>query len=278
MKDIEVYRIAETKVNREEVGRWLDKLGADEVELDDSGISDPSLLVALAAKRCYNSFQPGLNPNVTRIRKDWVEYLDNILASGHGSVLEHSCYTYAIEGCTRVFTAEMNRHRAGVGISEASLRYIRFEKEGIDLWLPPSLQEDDPTFYCDEMTVDEVEGRKEETIQRFLEVLNKIQEEYNYLCELWGLDTLKSFGVKKKITSMLRRIVPLGVQVGGVWTMNLRAMRHIISMRYNEHAEEEICMIFSMILSDIMRSNPELFGDFLFDCETGYHVPRYWKV
>ena len=70
----------------------------------------------MAAKRCYMSFEAGLNPNVTRVRKDLTEYLDNVLKSGHGSVLEHATYTFAIENVSRVFTGELNRHRAGVGI------------------------------------------------------------------------------------------------------------------------------------------------------------------
>ena len=56
-----------------------------------------TMLIALAGKRCYQSFQTSLNPNITRIRKDYVTYFDNILASGHGSVLEHSVYNFAIE-------------------------------------------------------------------------------------------------------------------------------------------------------------------------------------
>ena len=39
------------------------------------------------------SFEAGLNPNVTRVRKDITAFIDNILKARHGSVLEHSTYT-----------------------------------------------------------------------------------------------------------------------------------------------------------------------------------------
>src|ERR1700687_5902785 len=136
--EIEIFNIASTTVDQVEVRRWLTHVGAPDFVVPVQ-VTEPALLIALAAKRCYMSFEPGLNPNVTRVRSDYVEYFDNILRSGHGSVLEHAVYTYAIEGVSRVFTAEMNRHRAGWAISEGSLRFIRFDKS-IPYWLAESLR------------------------------------------------------------------------------------------------------------------------------------------
>ena len=138
---IKIFQIASTKVNKEEVRRWLDFIGAVNYQIPDGGaVSNPALVIALASKCCYKSFEPGLNPNVTKVRQDMVDYFDNILKSGHGSVLEHAVFSFAIENVSRVFTAEMNRHRAGWAISERSLRFCRFG-ENIPYWLPTSLQE-----------------------------------------------------------------------------------------------------------------------------------------
>ena len=139
--EIEVFPIAHTVVDRAQVQAWLNRLGANEFEIPpQEAVSDPSLAVALASKRCYLSFQPSLNPNVSKVRSDMTQYLDNILKSGHGSVLEHSTYSFAIEGISRVFSGEMNRHRAGWAISEGSMRYIRFTD--IPWWMPLSLRDD----------------------------------------------------------------------------------------------------------------------------------------
>ena len=102
--EIEIFNISRTTVDRNEVERWLQRLGCEEFVIpEEEAISDPALLIALAGKRCYLSFEKGLNPNITQIREDYVKYFDNILASGHGSVCEHSVYSFAIEGVSRVF-------------------------------------------------------------------------------------------------------------------------------------------------------------------------------
>ena len=144
--EINIFNIARTAVDVKEVQKWMDFLGANEFfeeqfnNSSEKPCSDGALLVAMAAKRCYKSFQVGMNPNITKVRKDLCEYLDNILASGHGSVLEHAVYSFAIENISRVFTGEMNRHRAGWSISEGSMRYIRYDE--IPYWLPTSLRLD----------------------------------------------------------------------------------------------------------------------------------------
>src|SRR3954470_18901298 len=54
-------------------------------------------------RMCYRSWAPGLNPNVTRVRADSTAYLENILRSAHGSVLEHANYSFVFHNVSRVF-------------------------------------------------------------------------------------------------------------------------------------------------------------------------------
>ena len=214
--------------------------------------------------QCYNSFEVGLNPNVTAIRESWVEYLDNILASGHGSVLEHASWTFAIEGVSRVFTGEMNRHRAGCAISEASMRYIRMSDMGF--WMPLSL------LPC-EGDSEELLEKKKESRRIFQDVFKGIEHFYSHLESVWGInDPGIAFSEKKKLTSMFRRIVPMGVATGGVWTMNLRALRHVLAMRMSPAAEEEIHLVAGMILKVMQAEEPVIFGDFILG------QPKYVKV
>lgn len=268
---IEIFNIGRTAVDRAEVRKWLDYMNAHNYELPiEDEISDPSLLVALAAKRCYMSFEVGLNPNVTKVRSDMVDYFDNILKSRHGSVLEHAVYTYAIEGVSRVFTAEMNRHRAGWAISEGSLRFIRFDKE-IPYWLPTSLCEDpsdDP----------DLAERKQASRSLFARAFASQEYFYSQLLDVWDMDdTDKNFHYKKTVTSCLRRTIGMGVATGGVWTGNIRALRHVISMRTAEGAEEEIFHVFGRIAQDIVSKEPLLFGDFEQE-SNGVWTAKNWKV
>lgn len=200
-----IENIARMAIDRDAVRRWLDHIGATEFEIPGpETISDPALLVALAAKRCYMSFEPGLNPNITKVRQNLVQYLDNILVQGHGSVIEHAVYSFAIEGVSRVFTAEMNRHRAGWAISEGSLRFIRFDKE-IPFWMPTSLCAD-PNDDAD------LAERKAQSREVFMQAFALQEQSYAELLEIWGMEEgSKNFAYKKRVTSCLRRIVGMGV-------------------------------------------------------------------
>lgn len=272
LSEISVRCLARTVVDREEVRAWLDEMGAFEFEIpSEEAVSDPALLVALAAKQCYMAFQPGLNPNVTKVRKDMVEYLDNVLKQRHGSVLEHAVFTFGINGCSRVFTGEMNRHRAGVGISERSMRYIRYDK--ISFWMPECLR--------DESTV--IPGREEKkrlSRKRLMEEFESQERMMAFFSELWKEELTAegtgAFHIKKVLTSAFRRGIGMGIATGGVWTLNLRALRHIIALRTDPGAEEEIAHVCREIGRIMLKNVPEIFADFR---ETnGVMVPEYWKV
>lgn len=279
-------------MDREEVAKWLEYLKASPEFIDEmldedvNPATDPALLIALAAKRCYMSFEPGLNPNVTKVRKDLTEYFDNILKSGHGSVLEHAVYTFAFEGVSRVFTGEMNRHRAGVGISEGSMRYIRYRD--IPYWLPTSITlnnleiaatRETEQLHPDMVDVLKLANKKRHSQQVFARAFKQDEANYKELEEIWA-DELKpdaKFAGKKHITSMMRRIIPMGVATGGVWTMNMRAMRHIVALRASPAAEEEIVHVFSRIAKYLSETEPMMFGDFS-ETPEGYWVPKFPKV
>jgi thymidylate synthase (FAD) len=279
-KKIKVKLIAQTQINREEMVEWIRELGFKEYELppvdEEKGITPSAILIMAAAKRCYNAFDLGVNPNLKKVRTDLASYLENIFASGHGSVVEHATYSFSIEGATRVFTAEMNRHRAGTAISEGSLRYIRFDNIGY--WEPHSIQEQDQILANLEkhFGVDGLKERKMLTRTIFKTIFREVEQAYIHLCGLWEIDKLESFKEKKLLTSMFRRIVPMGCSTGGVWTLNVRALRHVLTMRGSEHAEEEIFEVADQIANIMVRKEPFLFGDF--KKENGAWKPKFMKI
>jgi thymidylate synthase (FAD) len=253
------------------VSAWLKDMGADEFEAeysngDHDGISDPAFVVALAAKQCYMAFQPSLNPNLTKVRKDMVEYLENILKQAHGSVMEHAVYTYGINGCSRVFTGEINRHRAGVAISERSMRYIRYQN--IEFWMPLCFRDDGEIGTL----------QQREASRTVLTTAFEMQEAMMHQFEIIWQDQLMggNFHTKKVLTSAFRRGIGMGIATGGVWSFNLRAMRHILALRTSAGAEEEIVHGCMKIGRDIIEDCPELFADF--QEKNGSLVPTYWKV
>ena len=296
----EVFLIAKSTVQDAEVAEWLRRLGCSEQTIsnygdtrDSHGLSlktNGERLIEMAGRRCYLSFQPDLNPNVTRIRADITEYCENILRQSHGSVLEHASFTFAIEGVSRVFTGEMNRHRAGVAVSEGSMRYIRFNDIPCTqtplLTITDTDKEDDDYKKYERMNMDgnilslnSVAYKKARTREVFERLFGFAEMCYSDLQCIW-YDELKpesTFKWKKHITSLIRRIIPMGVATGGVWTMNIRALRHICAMRCSEAAEEEIALVAGKMLEIMMREEPSLFGDFHLN-EKMYWTPKYAKV
>ncbi|MCE4621509.1 MAG: FAD-dependent thymidylate synthase [Desulfurococcales archaeon] len=50
------------------------------------------------------------------------EWIGELIRRGHGSPLEHSVYTFSVEGCSRVFTHQLVRHRIA-SYTQQSMRY-----------------------------------------------------------------------------------------------------------------------------------------------------------
>lgn len=271
--DIRIFRLAQTAVNPEAVQLWLKDMGANEFLGDYDGgayddVTDPAMLVALAAKQCYMAFEPSLNPNLTKVRKDMFDYLENVLKQAHGSVLEHAVFTYAINGCSRVFTGEMNRHRAGVGISERSMRYVRYDN--IQFWMPVCFRDaDDDT--------EELRRKKQLSRSQLEDAFDYQEDMMAAFANIWKEELAgTNFHTKKVLTSAFRRGIGMGIATGGVWTLNARALRHVLALRTSPGAEEEIVDVCMKIGRDMIETCPELFGDFTDD---GVSLkPAYWKV
>jgi muramoyltetrapeptide carboxypeptidase LdcA involved in peptidoglycan recycling len=85
------------------------------------------------------------------------------------------------------------------------------------------------------------------------------------------------FAQKKELTSLFRRGIGMGCATGGVWSGNIRALRHVITMRCEPAAEEEILHVFSRVAVMMKEKEPMLFGDFYRD-DNGYWRPKYRKV
>lgn len=265
-----VTLIARPQIAAFGMAEYLERVGgvswADRVFVK-TDIKDPELLVEFAGRLCYRSWEAGLNPNVTKVREDSAAYLRNILSSGHGSVLEHAQFSFVIENCSRVFTHEQVRHRAGVAYSQESMRYVRLTE--IPFWVPGSLMRTP-------------EGKSEDEHDAFLSYIRDLLEAMEafqvHAAEYYGLDDEGvGFAHKKAITSALRRFAPIGVSTALVLSANIRAIRHMIEMRTAEAAEEEIRAVYSQIGQIMVEEAPLLFGDYEPQADGSWKTP-YGKV
>ena len=229
---------------------WLDRRLGDE-DRPNAG----EMLVEFGGRACYRSWEPGLNPNVTRVRTDPTEYFANILRSAHGSVLEHANYSFALRNVSRVFTHELVRHRAGSAFSQESLRYVRLTDIGFRV--PPAL---------------------EPVRDQVISIVEQLEDFQVTAANELGIDAEGiPFHVKKEVTSALRRLAPIGLSTDIVWTANARTLRHVIEMRTAEGAEEELRLVFDKIARAMLEEAPGLFQDFVCQ-DDGSWVPEHRKV
>jgi thymidylate synthase (FAD) len=255
----QVFLVARPAVIADGMRAYLESVGGsswlDMREQARGELSDGELLAEFGGRMCYRSWEPGLNPNVTRIRTDQQQYFANVLQSAHGSVLEHANYSFALRNCSRVFTHELVRHRAGSAFSQESLRYVRLTDIGFRV--PPAL-----------------EPLREQVIS----IVEQLEEFQLSAAERLDIDSGEMpFHVKKEITSALRRLAPIGLSTDILWTANVRTLRHVIEMRTASGAEEELRLVFDRVAEIMKTEAPSLFQDFA-KSEDGSWIPEWRKV
>lgn len=215
--------------------------------LDDPTVLTPGAqLCKVAGQTCYASFGPKrtMNDNAER-------YFDNIMASGHGSVLEHANYSFLLYGISRSLTHELIRHRAGFGYSQLSQRYVtgrvlRFVER-------PEFQDG------------------AELHESFLRRIDRSHAEYHALAEKLLTEQRSGTAIlsaeaatdlRKKVNQSARAVLPNETETIIVTTGNVRAWRHFIEMRASDHSEVEIRALAVRVFLCLRLIEPILFGDY----------------
>jgi len=258
----EVYFIAESKLRQEEIERYLTDIGTDWRQ--EKNVSDAETLMEIGGRMCYRSWEPYTpekplctNPNVTKVRKGNKTYIGNVLNQRHGSILEHAQVSLLFRDVSRVFTHEIVRHRAGTAISQESLRYVRLDD--IPFWIPKALA-DDPNI-----------------VGKIMDFVLKGEELQREMADFYKINDSSNFHQKKQWTSAFRRVAPIGTATSILVSGNLRAWRHIISMRTSEGAEEEVRLVIGKAAKILKENYPNVFQDMIQN-ENGEWVFENWKV
>lgn len=238
------FIIGETKVDKEGLKSMLEEIGVPEWTSD--GESDAEVLVEAAGKLCYMSFDTSLNKNLTKTggRNNFDYIQDGIVATGHGSVLEHVTVNIVFTNVSRVLTHELVRHRPGAAYSQTSGRYVRTDE--LHFWMPQVIRENV-----------ELAGLFEEAIMHQEDIIRRMEE-------VSGINRMKSkgdFDKKKKLTSAFRRIIGNGVANNIKATYNHRALRHLCQVRTSRHAEEEIRLVFNALFVQLADRYPAIYAD-----------------
>lgn len=235
-----VFLIGETRVLDEGLQAYLNHVGVPGWTTDAP--SDSERLCEVYGRLCYRSFEPGLNPNVTRVRKGNAKYLGHVLEVGHGSVLEHAVLNFIFADVSRVFTHELVRHRAGTAISQESLRFVRLDR--LSAYVPSHIREDEAGMAI------------------FAKTLEQLEEVQGSLAKAYGIEGEKKFDRKKKLTSAFRRVAPEGLATTIGWSCNFRTLRHVIEMRTAPDAEEELRFVFGKVYELVKDRYTSLMSDY----------------
>ncbi len=231
-----VYVIGRQAVVDEELARFL----ADEgmAFTTDTRVA-AEILNEVAGRTCYMSFGKG--------RKSNQEYLDNILTSKHGSVLEHAVWNLLITGVSRALTHELVRHRAGFGYSQLSQRYV--DESEARYVVPPLYRENEELRRRWQQTIDCVRKAYVELAEATTQYVQQKQPE------------MAPRDRRKWARQAARSILPNACETKIFVTGNSRAWRHFLELRGSPHADTEIRLLAVEIGRVLKQESPNIFRD-----------------
>ena len=234
-----VYLVGCSAVNPGGRGRFLDDHGFDGWSTDAPGAGEH--LIEAAGRLCYMSFskpRPGGNK----------AYLEHILESGHGSVLEHATFSFIIAGIPRSLTHQWIRHRAGWAYSEQSQRFC--DSSEVAFIVPPEIDEEFGTFQ------DWFEACRMAAVS-YRRLAAKLSKKFAHIEDKTSR--------RKRAREAARSVLPECAETRIFATANVRALRHFVELRGSLHADAEIRRLALAILKVLKSEAPNLFPDFEVD-------------
>jgi len=229
-----VRLVGSSAVDDAEVDRFLDEHG---VQWSTDTEVGGERLAEMAGRLCYMSFGKG--------RKTNHEYLGHILEVAHGSVLEHSAWSFVITGVSRSFTHELVRHRAGFAYSQLSQRYV---DESDAEYVEPDCIGDDPELH--RIWMDAVAQAHDAYVKLVDGLAAKFADHPDR--------TMR----RKMARQAARSVLPNATETKIFVTANARALRHFIELRGTPDADIEIRAVAVQMLQILREKAPNLFGDF----------------
>ena len=186
---------------------------------------NPDRTTAAAARLCYSPI--GAAELVEKMTDEQVEkLLDKIVGMGHFSTLEHSSFTFAIEGVSRTLTHQLVRHRIA-SYNQQSQRYVK--EVAMETITPPSIL------------------ARPESAKKYQEFMKNVQNFYNELIES---------GVDKEDA---RYVLPNAAETKIVVTMNARSLLNFFELRCCTRAQWEIRKLAEEMLKQVKVVAPVLF-------------------
>ena len=194
---------------------------------------EPDKLIAAAGKLCYSDSPASeIMENLTPEAVD--KFIGILIKLGHSSPIEHSSFSFGVDGVSRALTHQVVRHRMA-SFSQKSQRYV--SENGFSYVIPPEIEK--------------IEDAKE----LFVDTMEAISESYSSINQM-----LRENGRKEEEANEDSRFVlPNACTSSMVITMNVRELLHFFNQRCCNRAQWEIRELADEMLRQCKQVAPLLF-------------------
>lgn len=200
---------------------------------------NPEKLPGMAAKLTHSKSKPeDLEKSSEKELKNILEY---VMKLGHTSVIEHSCFTFAISDVSRSLTHQLVRHRIA-SYAQQSQRYVNLNEP--NYVTPPEIKKD----------------KKME--KAYDKTMKNIWDEYNKLLDL---------GIPAEDA---RYVLPNATCTNIIVTMNARSLLNFFELRCCMHAQWEIRQLANKMLKEVQKVAPIIFKKAGPSCKTKNYCPE----
>ncbi|GAC1443186.1 MAG: FAD-dependent thymidylate synthase [Chloroflexota bacterium] len=237
--DPKVYLVGRSQIDGDAVQQFLDNEATHWITDTENGTE---LISELAGRLCYLSFGDKQG------RRSNKEYLTNIIAMEHGSVLEHAVWNFIVTGVSRSLTHELIRHRAGWGYSQLSQRFV--DESDTD-FVEPDIIANDPNLHT--LWLQSIQQSHEAYCSLAAGLAEKLERER---------PELKGRNKRIQARQAARSVLPNATETKIFMTANARSLRHFIEYRGAPDAEPEIRKVALALLAIMSAEAPNIFGDY----------------
>lgn len=184
----------------------------------------PDRVPALAAKLTHSNTTPEDLMDSSNHELEGI--LNHVMKLGHTSVVEHSCFTFAISEVSRSLTHQLVRHRIA-SYSQQSQRYVNLMEP--QYVIPPKI------------------AKNPRLKKAYQTTMKTIWKEYNELLSL---------GIPAEDA---RFVLPNATFTNIIVTMNARSLLNFFDLRCCLHAQWEIRQLASLMLKEVKKVAPVIF-------------------
>lgn len=185
---------------------------------------NPEKIPAMAAKLTHSKTKPEDLDKTSD--KELKAILNQVMNLGHTSVIEHTCFTFAISDVSRSLTHQLVRHRIA-SYAQQSQRYVDLKEP--NYVTPPKIAEN------------------KKMKKAYDETMKNIWKEYNKLLDM-GIPAEDS-----------RFILPNATCTNIMVTMNARSLLNFFELRCCQHAQWEIRNLANKMLAEVKKVAPTIF-------------------